>query len=84
MLGHKVWELFRDRFDCRAAVRQRLPLDLFGDDRVIEGLRGSNPATIASCIHLALSNSGWTIAAEYFQPNVSRTVANVILGRPIV
>ena len=26
MLGHKVWEIFRDRFDCRAAVRTRLPL----------------------------------------------------------
>ena len=37
MLGHKVWEIFRDRFDCRAAVRTRLPLPLFDDERVIDG-----------------------------------------------
>jgi dTDP-4-dehydrorhamnose reductase len=37
MLGHKVWQIFRDRFDCRAAVRTRLPLPLFDDDRVIDG-----------------------------------------------
>ena len=37
MLGHKVWEVFRDRFDCRAAVRTRLPLPLFDDERVIDG-----------------------------------------------
>lgn len=36
MLGHKVWQIFRDRFDCRAAVRTRLPLPLFDDDRVID------------------------------------------------
>jgi dTDP-4-dehydrorhamnose reductase len=36
MLGHKVWEIFRDRFDCRAAVRTRLPLPLFDDDRVVD------------------------------------------------
>ncbi len=38
MLGHKVWQLFRDRFDCRAAVRTRVPLALFDDDRVIAGV----------------------------------------------
>ena len=38
MLGHKVWQIFRDRFDCRAAVRTRLPLPLFDDERVLEGL----------------------------------------------
>jgi dTDP-4-dehydrorhamnose reductase len=37
MLGHKVWEIFRDRFDCRAAIRTRLPLPLFDDERVIDG-----------------------------------------------
>jgi dTDP-4-dehydrorhamnose reductase len=37
MLGHKAWEIFRDRFDCRAAVRRRLPLPLFDDERVIDG-----------------------------------------------
>jgi len=37
MLGHKVWQIFRDRFDCRAAVRTRLPLALFDDERVIDG-----------------------------------------------
>src|SRR5216684_2650749 len=36
MLGHKVWQIFRDRFDCRAAVRTRLPLPLFDDERVID------------------------------------------------
>jgi dTDP-4-dehydrorhamnose reductase len=38
MLGHKVWQIFRDRFDCRAAVRTRLPLALFDDDRVMAGI----------------------------------------------
>jgi dTDP-4-dehydrorhamnose reductase len=37
MLGHKVWQIFRDRVDCRAAVRTRLALPLFEDDRVISG-----------------------------------------------
>lgn len=37
MLGHKVWQIFRDRFDCYAAVRTRLPVPLFDDDRVIGG-----------------------------------------------
>lgn len=37
MLGHKVWQVFRDRFECYAAVRTRLPLPLFDDDRVIGG-----------------------------------------------
>ncbi|HXH40008.1 MAG TPA: SDR family oxidoreductase [Thermoanaerobaculia bacterium] len=37
MLGHKVWQIFRDRFDCRAAVRVRLPLPLFDDERVVDG-----------------------------------------------
>jgi len=38
MLGHKVWQIFRDRFDCRAAVRTRLPLALFDDDRIMAGI----------------------------------------------
>jgi len=42
MLGHKVWELFRDRFDCRAAMRTRLPLPLFHDERVIDGFDATN------------------------------------------
>jgi dTDP-4-dehydrorhamnose reductase len=37
MLGHKVWQVFRDRFDCRAAVRTRLPLEIFNDERVVDG-----------------------------------------------
>ena len=37
MLGHKVWQIFRDRFDCHATVRTRLALPLFDDDRVIDG-----------------------------------------------
>jgi UDP-N-acetylglucosamine 2-epimerase (non-hydrolysing) len=46
-------------------------------------LSGSDPSTIASCVRLALSNSGWTPPDEYLHPNVSRTVVNVILGHPI-
>jgi dTDP-4-dehydrorhamnose reductase len=42
MLGHKVWEVFRDRFDCRAALRTRLPLPLFDDERVIDGFDATN------------------------------------------
>jgi dTDP-4-dehydrorhamnose reductase len=42
MLGHKVWEVFRDRFDCRAAMRTRLPLPLFDDERVIDGFDATN------------------------------------------
>ncbi|MEA2236540.1 MAG: dTDP-4-dehydrorhamnose reductase [Thermoanaerobaculia bacterium] len=38
MLGHKVWQIFRDRFDCRAAVRVRPALPLFDDNRVIDGI----------------------------------------------
>src|SRR5258707_4812080 len=38
MLGHKVWQVFRGRFDCRAAVRVRPSLPLFDDDRVIDGI----------------------------------------------
>jgi dTDP-4-dehydrorhamnose reductase len=41
MLGHKMWEIFRDRFDCRAAMRSRLPLPLF-DERVIDGFDATN------------------------------------------
>lgn len=42
MLGHKVWEVFRDRFDCSAAMRTRLPLPLFDDERVIGGFDATN------------------------------------------
>jgi dTDP-4-dehydrorhamnose reductase len=42
MLGHKVWEIFRDRFDCRAAMRTRLPSPLFDDERVIDGFDATN------------------------------------------
>jgi dTDP-4-dehydrorhamnose reductase len=37
MLGHKVWQILRDRVDCRAAVRTRLPLPLFDNEHVIDG-----------------------------------------------
>lgn len=46
MLGHKVWEQFRDRFDCRATVRKRPTIDLFADDRVIEGFEATDFASI--------------------------------------
>jgi dTDP-4-dehydrorhamnose reductase len=42
MLGHKVWQVFRGRFDCYAAVRTRLPVPLFDDDRVIDGFEAGD------------------------------------------
>jgi dTDP-4-dehydrorhamnose reductase len=50
MLGHKVWEVFRDRFDCRAAMRKRLPLPLFDDERVIDGFDATNFDAVARLI----------------------------------
>ncbi len=50
MLGHKVWEVFRDRFDCRAAMRTRLPLPLFDDERVIDGFDATNFEATAQLI----------------------------------
>jgi dTDP-4-dehydrorhamnose reductase len=62
MLGHKVWQIFRDRFDCRAAMRMRLPLPLFDDDRVIDGfdagdfdgvtqlIASAQPEIVVNCI----------------------------------
>ncbi len=50
MLGHKVWEVFRDRFDCRAAMRTRLPLPLFDDERVIDGFDATNFEAVARLI----------------------------------
>ena len=62
MLGHKVWEIFRDRFDCSVAVRARLSLPLFDDERVIDGFDGGDfdgvnrliaklrPAAVINCI----------------------------------
>jgi dTDP-4-dehydrorhamnose reductase len=62
MLGHKVWQIFRDRFDCRAAVRTRLALPLFDDDRVIDGfdagdfdgvmrlIASTQPEIVVNCI----------------------------------
>jgi dTDP-4-dehydrorhamnose reductase len=64
MLGHKVWEVFRERFDCRAAMRTRLPLPLFDDERVIDGFEATNfdaarqlitsiePDVVVNCIGL--------------------------------
>jgi dTDP-4-dehydrorhamnose reductase len=50
MLGHKVWEIFRDRFDCRAAMRTRLPLPLFDDERIIEGFDAADFDAVARLI----------------------------------
>jgi dTDP-4-dehydrorhamnose reductase len=62
MLGHKVWQIFRDRFDCRSAMRMRLPLPLFDDDRVIDGfdagdfdgvarlIASTQPEIVVNCI----------------------------------
>jgi dTDP-4-dehydrorhamnose reductase len=38
MLGHRVWQLFRERFDAVATVRARPPLPLFADGRVRDGV----------------------------------------------
>jgi dTDP-4-dehydrorhamnose reductase len=50
MLGHKVWQIFRDRFDCRAAVRVRPALSLFDDDRVIDGIDATDFESIGRLI----------------------------------
>lgn len=50
MLGHKVWEVFRDRFDCRAAMRRRLPSPLFDDERVVDGFDATNFDAVATLI----------------------------------
>jgi dTDP-4-dehydrorhamnose reductase len=50
MLGHKVWQVFRDRFDCRAAVRTRLPLPLFDDERVIDGFHAHDSESVKRLI----------------------------------
>ncbi len=36
MLGHRVWQLCRERFDARVAVRSRLPLPLYDSEGVLE------------------------------------------------
>jgi dTDP-4-dehydrorhamnose reductase len=62
MLGHKVWQVFRDRFDCRATLRARPPLPIFDDDRVIDGVDATDfeavktlietisPAVVVNCV----------------------------------
>src|SRR3954470_3666525 len=50
MLGHKVWEVFRDRFECRGAMRTRLPLPLFDDERVTDGFDATNFDAVARLI----------------------------------
>jgi dTDP-4-dehydrorhamnose reductase len=50
MLGHKVWEIVRDRFDCHAAVRVRPSLPLFDDDRVIDGIDAANFESVSKLI----------------------------------
>ncbi|HEV7485679.1 MAG TPA: SDR family oxidoreductase [Thermoanaerobaculia bacterium] len=52
MLGHKVWEVFRDRFECRAALRTPLPLALFDDARVISGFDATNFDDVARLIEV--------------------------------
>jgi len=43
-------EVFRDRFDCRAAMRTRLPLPLFDDERVIDGFDATDFDAVAQLI----------------------------------
>jgi dTDP-4-dehydrorhamnose reductase len=63
MLGHRVWELLRGRFDTWVAVRRRPDCPLFGaDERVVEGLDATGfarlerliaeltPAAVVNCI----------------------------------
>jgi len=50
MLGHKVWQVFRDRLDCRVTVRNREPYrhtGLFADDRILDGVRADDFPTVA-------------------------------------
>ena len=62
MLGHKVWQVFRDRFDCYGAVHTRRSSPLLGDTRIVDGfeatdfdavkrlLRSSRPDVVVNCI----------------------------------
>lgn len=49
MLGHKVWQEFRGRFDCHVTVRDArayAATGLFSGDRVIDGVRGEQFETV--------------------------------------
>lgn len=50
MLGHKVWQVFRDRFDCRAALRRRPQVPMFNGDCVIEGVDAADFEGIGALI----------------------------------
>ncbi len=56
MLGHKVWQVFRGRFNCRAAVRVRPSLPLFDDDRVIDGIDAADFQSVGKLIETARPN----------------------------
>ena len=62
MLGHRVWQLCRERFDARVAVRSRLPLPLYDGEGVLEQfdatdfagverlIAGVAPGVVVNCI----------------------------------
>lgn len=53
MLGHKVWQVFRRRFDAFAAARTVdgfAHTGLFPGDRVVTGVRAEEPGTVAQAI----------------------------------
>jgi dTDP-4-dehydrorhamnose reductase len=56
MLGHKVWQEFRRRFDCQVTVRDaRLyrSTGLFSDDRVIDGVHSEHFETVVHACDVA-------------------------------
>jgi dTDP-4-dehydrorhamnose reductase len=55
MLGHKVWQLFRDRFDSWVTVRsvQAPAADLFARDRVIPDVHADDFASVAAACEIA-------------------------------
>lgn len=56
MLGHKVWQLFRQRFDAHAAVRSVEPYaatGLFAGAQVVTGVRAEEPESVARAVAIA-------------------------------
>jgi dTDP-4-dehydrorhamnose reductase len=57
MLGHKVWQSFRDRFDAWVTLRGRAAdyagLGLFDPERTIDGVDGARPEDLARAMSVA-------------------------------
>jgi dTDP-4-dehydrorhamnose reductase len=70
MLGHRVWQLCRERFDAFTTVRKRPDLPLFGDDRVRSGVDATDfgaverligelaPQAVVNCIGVVKQLAG--------------------------